>query len=185
MQLRSAEPEDALAVARVHVRSWQAAYRGLLPDHYLAQLRPKDRAARYDFETRDPLRPHTMVAVEAGVIHGFATTAPARDADLPSHGELYALYVDPDQWGKGVGVALVTAARLRLFELGFAYALLWMLAGNVRGDRFYRKYGWVPDGMRRTDTVWDVTVDEIRYQNVLADCADLPSILRGQGPGSV
>ncbi len=53
MLLRPAEPADAMAVARVHVRSWQAAYRGLLPDAYLDGLRPEDRAARYDFATED------------------------------------------------------------------------------------------------------------------------------------
>lgn len=37
MRLRPAQPEDALAVARVHVRSWQAAYRGLLPDDHIGR----------------------------------------------------------------------------------------------------------------------------------------------------
>jgi hypothetical protein len=35
MLLRRAEPGDAMDVARVHVRSWQAGYRGLLPDAIL------------------------------------------------------------------------------------------------------------------------------------------------------
>jgi len=91
MLLRAAESADAMSVARVHVRSWQSAYRGLLPNEYLDQLRPEDRAERYDFATRDPQRPQTIVAVEAGVIRGFATTAPSRDADLASYGELGAL----------------------------------------------------------------------------------------------
>jgi hypothetical protein len=63
-----------MAVARVHVHSWQVAYRNLLPNDYLDQLRPEDRAARYDFAGVDPQKPHTIVAVEAGLIQGFATT---------------------------------------------------------------------------------------------------------------
>jgi CheY-like chemotaxis protein len=55
MLLRPAEPEDAIAVARVHVRSWQAAYRTLLPHDYLDQLRPQDRAKTYDFASLDPV----------------------------------------------------------------------------------------------------------------------------------
>ena len=43
MLLRPAEPVDAIAVAHVHVRSWQVAYRTLMPDDYLDQLRPEDR----------------------------------------------------------------------------------------------------------------------------------------------
>jgi hypothetical protein len=64
MLLRPAEPGDAIAVARVHVRSWQAAYRTLLPDDYLDQLRPKDRAGKYEFANPDPAKPYTIVAAE-------------------------------------------------------------------------------------------------------------------------
>ena len=167
MLLRPAEPDDAIAVARVHVRSWQAAYRTLMPDDYLDQLRPEDRAQRYNFRSLDPLQPWTIVAAEAGVIHGFATTVPAREPDMPGHGELCALYVDPDQWGRGIGIALVSVARARLFDLGFRNAVLWVLAGNVRAERFYRIDRWAPDGLRRTDLVWGVKVDEVRYQRTL------------------
>ena len=167
MLLRLAEPDDAIAVARVHVRSWQVAYRTLLPADYLDQLRPEDRAEKYDFASLDARKPQTIVAVEEGLIHGFATTAPSRDPDLPGHGELYALYVDPEQWGRGIGVALISAARTRLFRLGFRNAVLWVLAGNTRAERFYQIDRWTPDGPRRTDSVWDITVDEIRYQREL------------------
>ncbi len=167
MLLRPAEPADAIAVARVHVRSWQTAYRTLLPDDYLDQLRPEDRAQRYDFANPDPLKPRTIVATEDGLIFGFVTTAPAREPDLPDHGELCALHVVPEQWGRGMGLALVSAARARLLELGFRKAVLWVLAGNVRADRFYRIDGWEPDGLQRTDSVWGVTVNEIRYRRGL------------------
>jgi len=156
-----------MAVARVHVRSWQAAYRSLLPDEYLDQLRPEDRAQRYDFATTDTTKPQTIVAVEEGVIHGFATTAPSREPDLPNHGELYALYVDPERWGQRIGLALISAARDRLHSLGFRQAVLWVMAGNSRAERFYRIDNWAPDGHRKTDSIWGVTVDEIRYQRQL------------------
>jgi GNAT superfamily N-acetyltransferase len=167
MLLRLAEPEDAIAVAGVHVRSWQAAYRKLLPDDYLDQLRPEDRAEKYDFATLDPAKPRTIVAAEEGLIHGFATTAPSRDPDLPGDGELCALYVDPEYWGRGMGLALVTAARAHLFEVGFRNAFLWVLAGHARAERFYRIDRWAPDGLQRTDSVWGITVNEVRYQREL------------------
>src|SRR5882724_4717212 len=57
VELRHAEPSDAMAVAQVHVRSWQVAYRKLMPDEYLDQLRPEDRAQEYNFGNLDPLQP--------------------------------------------------------------------------------------------------------------------------------
>lgn len=167
MLLRPAQPEDAVDVARVHVRAWQVGYRGLLPDEYLDALRPEQRAQRYDFATQDNRKPATLVALAQGAIRGFATVAPARDSDRADHGELCALYVDPDWWGHGMGAALIAAARQRLFAQGFRCASLWLLAGNARAERFYRKDGWQPDGHRRVDQVWAVTVDELRYHTAL------------------
>jgi GNAT superfamily N-acetyltransferase len=167
MLLRPAEPADALAVARVHVRSWQAAYRGLMPGEFLDQLKPEDRAARYDFATRDPAKPQTIVAVEGDDILGFVTTGPSRTGELAEHGEMYALYLDPDHWGRGIGVALVKAGRVRLVELGFPKACLWVLEGNQRAEQFYVKDGWAADGERRKETIWGIEVDEVRYRREL------------------
>ena len=171
VELRPAQPDDAMAVARVHVGSWQAAYRNLLPDEYLDGLRPEDRARSYDFTTVDPRKPHTIVATEDGLIRGFATTSPSRDSDLQDYGELCALYVDPEYWGRGFGLALVSAARGHLSRNGFQDALLWMLAGNVRAERFYRRDGWAPDGMRKTDSRLGVTLYEVRYRAKLLETA--------------
>jgi GNAT superfamily N-acetyltransferase len=167
MLLRPAEPADAMAVARVHVRSSQAAYRSLMPDDYLDNLRPEDRAARYDFTHEDPKLPYTIVAAEGDAIYGLATTMPCRDEDLPDYGELCALYVDPEQWGRGVGAALIAAARGHLVQRGFQDASLWLLDGNARAARFYEMDGWALDGRRKTDTIWGLTVNEVRYRRRL------------------
>ncbi|HEV2443177.1 MAG TPA: GNAT family N-acetyltransferase [Steroidobacteraceae bacterium] len=168
MNLRPAVPEDAMAVARVHVRAWQAAYRGLMPDEYLLGLRPEDRAQRYDFASPDPAGPRTLVAVVADTVLGFATVSPARDGDAAGQGELCALYVEPDCWGRGIGGALASAARAELRRLGFTGAVLWVVAGNARAEQFYRADGWTADGRHRPKQVWSVTVDTVRYSRALA-----------------
>lgn len=167
--LRFAEPGDELAVARVHVRSWQVGYRGLLPDEYLDGLQPEERAARYTFGSTDPRHPATQVVLVQGAICGFATTAPARDPDMLGKGELCALYVDPDNWGQGIGVALIAAARRRLVQQGFTAAILWVLDSNARAYRFYSKDGWLADGARRIEKLWGVLVQELRYQRTLEE----------------
>lgn len=167
MNLRLAVPEDAMAVAIVHVRAWQAAYRGLMPDDYLAGLRPQERARHYDFAGLDPARPRTLVAVEADTVLGFATVSPARDEDVRGSGELCALYVEPDCWGRGIGQALASAACDHLYRQGFRKAVLWVVAENGRAQRFYRADGWTADELRRPQRIWNVTVDTVRYSRVL------------------
>ena len=150
-------------MACVHVRSWQAAYQGLLPDAYLDSLRPEDRAKRYTFGSSDPAQPMTLVALVEGAIRGFATTAPARDPDAAGKGELAGLYVDPDWWGRGIGQALLMAARDRLAEQGCKSAVLWVLDGNQRARRFYEADGWVADGSHRVEEIWGVKAGEARF----------------------
>ncbi|HVA28155.1 MAG TPA: GNAT family N-acetyltransferase [Candidatus Baltobacteraceae bacterium] len=168
LAIRSAVPADAADVARVHVRSWQVGYRGLVPDDYLDGLHWEDRAARYTFFGEHAGLPSTIVAVEGDAICGFATTGPCRVADAPGYGELLALYVDPDAWGRGVGRALIARARSDLVQRGFTGAVLWLLAGNVRAERFYRSDGWLPDDAHRNEEIWGVRVDEVRFRRALA-----------------
>lgn len=165
MYLRRAGPADVDAVAHVHVRSWQVAYRGLLPDEYLDQLVPADRASRYTFADTGRDRPSTTVAVDGDKdeICGFASCGPCRDPDRPDAGELYAIYVHPDWWSRGAGRLLIGDTRSRLAEQGFAEAVLWVLVGNERAERFYRIDGWKPDGHRRLDEVHGIAVDEVRF----------------------
>jgi len=150
-------------VARIHVCSWQVAYRGLLADDYLDGLRAEDRASRYTFDRVGPDWPATTVALEEGEVCGFATTGPARGGTR-TVGEVYAIYVDPTVWGRGVGRVLMANARARLSDLGFTEALLWVLIGNDRAERFYRADGWLPDGQRREEDVWGLRVTEICYR---------------------
>jgi GNAT superfamily N-acetyltransferase len=166
LTLRDARPQDAAQVAGVHVCSWQVAYRGLLPDAYLDGLRAEDRARRYTFDLVGPDHPATTVALEGDEICGFATTGPAR-GEAQRAGEVYAIYVDPKAWGRGVGRVLMENARSRLAGLGFTEALLWVLTGNDRAERFYRAGGWLPDGGRREEDVWGIRVSNIRYRRLL------------------
>ncbi len=156
-----------MAVAAVHVRSWQEGYRGLIPGSALDAMRPQDRAARYELGRRGADGPVTVLALEGDEIRGFATVGHARDASPSGAGELWGLYVDPPSWGRGVGQTLIEHARRWLSQQGFAEAILWVLAGNERAERFYRADGWREDGGRRRGEHWGVMVDERRYRRVL------------------
>lgn len=167
LRIRPAEPADALNVARVHVRSWQEGYRDLMSAAFLQSLSIEERARRYTFASLDPAAPLTWVAEENDSICGFATTVGARDADAASSGELAALYVHPDRWGQGIGRALITAARAHLKAAGFQHALLWVLSGNLRAERFYRQDGWAADGHSRRGERGGLEIEERRFRRAL------------------
>ncbi|ODR03255.1 GNAT family N-acetyltransferase [Mycobacterium sherrisii] len=164
IRVRRAVPADEPDVAAVQVRSWQWAYRGLLAQDYLDGLDPQAWAARYSFGRMGFALPATHVAVDGATVCGLVTTGLCRDPDLSNFGEVMAIYVDPAYVRRGVGRSLMHAARNRLRRVGFGWAALWVLDGNVAARRFYERDGWGCDGARRTSTYGGVAVDQVRYR---------------------
>lgn len=155
VHLRPEWVADVEAVARVHVRAWQAGYAGIVPDAVLAGLDPAEWARVRRDRLGSPLSADftTTVADLDGHVIGFATVGPYRIGQDRRHldgsaGEILAIYVDPDHWGTGVGRALMDAAIAELARRGFPEARLWVLADNARARRFYERCGLAPDGER-------------------------------------
>jgi ribosomal protein S18 acetylase RimI-like enzyme len=153
VRVRPAQERDAGAIAAVHVRSWQAAYRGLVPDDVLDALSIPRREASWLQTLRARAGLCTLVADEDGSIAGFCTVVlPSRDADAgPLTGEIAALYVDPPRWRAGTGTALLLAALAALESEGCSEVTLWVIDGNLRGREFYRRFGFKADGGRREE----------------------------------
>ncbi|MEV6879285.1 GNAT family N-acetyltransferase [Amycolatopsis sp. NPDC051128] len=163
--IRAATVADAPAIGEVHVASWQAAYRGLLPDAFLAGLSVEPRAASWARRIGDPAIPGQVLVVEdAGGIAGFAAYGPGQD-----EGQLYALYLLPDRWGRGLGRLLHDQVVLDLAAAGHRRAVLWVLATNERAKAFYGRQGWVDDAATQTETIDDgrVTLEEMRFRRSL------------------
>lgn len=150
--IRAAVPADAHGIAVVHVRGWQKAYRGLMPQDHLDALSVAQRAEGWERILADTDRPSTILVAERdGAIAGWASFGGARDDDPPGTGELWGIYAHPDAWSTGVGHALLTAVEQGLRDAGHAGAYLWVLAGNERATRFYERHGWRGDGGTKVD----------------------------------
>jgi ribosomal protein S18 acetylase RimI-like enzyme len=174
VELRDATPADAHGIANVLVRSWRAAYRGLLPDEVLAGLSVADREQFWSdaITARLPHR-RAVVATLAGAIVGLAATGPPlvpADRADPTLGDLYALYLDPDVWRRGIGTELHAAALDCLRSCGFTHAGLWVLDTNERALRFYLRHGWTATGRSQVDQGPGGTeLHERRLQRNLSD----------------
>lgn len=154
--VRPATEADAARLADVHVRSWQWAYRGLMPDHVLAGLDIDQRTERWKATLNDV---HDTAAVllavrklggpceelgafcMVGPVRGRAPTARGQ-ADV---GEMYGLYADPNALGTGAGRAAHNAGVAHRWAAGDHQLVLWVLTGNKRARSFYVRNGWVCD----------------------------------------
>lgn len=147
--IRPARLTDAEAIGALHVRAWRWAYRGLLPDAVLDGLDPQQRAEQRRRLLAQPSSPlaRNWVLERGGAVVGWCATGPCRDADVhAAHvGEIYALYLEPDEVGRGSGRALLAHAREALQAQGLERIVLWVLQGNTRGRRFYERAGFLLD----------------------------------------
>ncbi len=163
MGTRRAKPEDAPAIAEVHIRAWQVGYRGQLPDSFLDGLDTdlEDRVEGWTRATTDPDL-DVFVAEVDGLVVGFSSSSASRDPDRPEDGELQAIYVLGAIWGKGVGSVLLDASVTALAARGYPSALLWVLEGNDRSIRFYERHGWAQDGAEKSEPWADLELHEVR-----------------------
>lgn len=170
-------PDDAEEVERLRVAGWQAAYRGILPDDYLDRMRVDgERRRRHMISQAAAAQADAVesVAVQDRAIVGWVAGGRSRDADRPGprQGEIYAMYVLPEWWGRGTGRLLMAHAVRTLTEAGLDDITLWVLAANQRARRFYEAAGFGPDG---TQQLLDLggPVTEVRYR--LTPAAASPS----------
>jgi GNAT superfamily N-acetyltransferase len=131
LTIRRAVPEDARALAEVHVASWRAGYRGLVADEHLARQSVDARQAMWE----EILAGDESTVLVAGEIDGFVAFEPASR-------EIRALYVAPARFRQGIGTELLQAAH----EALDGDTALWVFAGNERALAFYERHGYRPDG---------------------------------------
>src|SRR3954451_16569138 len=144
VRIRRAVPDDAEALAHLHLDCWEDAYTGLVPQRILDERRePAAVAGRVDRwrQIVDQTEP-TLLAQGPTSLIGFVMAGEGRDNDVDVPLELKALYVRASWWGTGVGYALMEEA------IGDRAAYLWVLAGNERALRFYERQGFRLDGTR-------------------------------------
>jgi GNAT superfamily N-acetyltransferase len=169
--VRDAEPGDAPDMARVHVASWRGAYRGLMPQEVLDGLDVSVRTSLWIriMNRTDPARGAVLVVEDGERIIGFAGVGPTRDpdADPARTGEVTAIYLLPEAWGRGAGRLLMGESVSRLAACGYADATLWVLDTNERARRFYAAAGWVPDGTAKVDGGEGYSLSEVRYRRSL------------------
>ncbi len=154
MTVRKAELSDASAVASVHVRSWQAAYRGVIPDSVLDSLSVEARTSLWEHHIPSG---RVWVALAGSEVVGFASAGPSRESDASS--ELYAIYLLPSAWSTGLGMSLATAALEDLTDV-----IVWVLEDNPRARRFYERLGFRADGVTRQETMGSAVLNELRYR---------------------
>ena len=134
-------PEEIEGKSLVHWQTWREAYDDLLPANYQETMTLEK--CRF-FSQKYP--ENTLIAMDGKKVVGFISYGNFRDEAIQA-GEIIALYVLKDYYGKGVSKQLMHAAFVALDQFSEIY--LWVLKDNKRAIAFYQKMGFTFDGQEQ------------------------------------
>ena len=134
-------PEEIEGKSLVHWQTWREAYDNLLPAEFQETMTLE--RCRF-FSQKYP--ENTLIAMDGKQVVGFISYGNFRDEAIQA-GEIIALYVLKDYYGKGVSEQLMHAAFVALDHFSEIY--LWVLKDNKRAIAFYQKMGFTFDGQEQ------------------------------------
>jgi len=165
--VRTAQLTDAPAVAALHELSSTATYKGLFED--LPKAMPMQERTAYWRDAITYGEPQVQVVVSGEEIVGFVGFDRSRDPKTkPTVGEIWAIYVHPEHWGRGAGLALWDAAREGLLDEECQQVTIWIPLRNERALRFHELAGFKRElTTARTAVVGGIKIEEIRLKRAL------------------
>ena len=172
VSMRLALPADAPLIAYIHMRSWDAAYKDILPADYIR----KNNSTRYEMWNSLLTEGNTtqFAILKCGEIIGLLGIGPPKDDDLGDEFyELYAIYLHPDHFHQGVGTQAMELAFRIARSLWKTDIVVWVFADNINSVRFFEKCGYIADG-RTHDMDCGKVMNCIRMRCKLKDEAAKP-----------
>jgi len=166
VRVRPATVDEAPALAALQRRTALFAYASIFPPE--APLPDLDQMT-LDWQRR-------LRGIHAPHTHGFAAEVAGdrlagvivacEDPDDCDFGHITRLYVDPREWGQGMGRSLYDRAIWYLTQTGYTRASLWVLAHNERARNWYERLGWTCTGQRKS-VPESGGVEDLRYIRLL------------------
>ena len=159
---------DAAALQSLHITTWMATYRGLVPESFYRERSTAHRGRDWaDLVRRQRAGGGgVLIARSYGGIDGLCQYGPTEDNDDDplAVAQVHRLYVHPLRQRQGIGRALLSRATACLQGKGMVEVTLWILERDSGARAFYEHLGWQSDGSRRFDGATDV-----RYRRLVRE----------------
>jgi RimJ/RimL family protein N-acetyltransferase len=155
VKVRRASGDDAAVIAGIHVRSWQAAYRDVLPDELLDGLSVSERETSWlALLSGSEDRQLTLVAERDGgdLLGSCSVAIPAGTRKPRKARRRSARSTSIPATGARGWAAMLAAALRRLGEKGWREVILWVLPENRAAVAFYDRFGFeVEEGVKKRE----------------------------------
>jgi ribosomal protein S18 acetylase RimI-like enzyme len=158
-RVRAATSDDVAAICEICTLAYRDTYAGLVPGEYvervLAEFYRPERVAE-EIAASPPARFGYQVVEEDGRVLGTASGG----TTAPGVGELFVIYLDPAERGRGLGTLLLDRIIEQVSGAGAAELWASVVVDNEKGLPFYRARRFEQLGKRKAygagpeDDVW-------------------------------
>lgn len=134
------EVSDSLEIAKLIKEGWNSAYRGLISNEYLNNMNI-ERISKSWKEGTEKNKNNIFVYKKDNQILGVIRFEKTESINLKNVGEVFVLYVKPEEKRKGIGSKLLEFAKNKFIQASYDKMIIWCLKGNKQGANFYKKHG--------------------------------------------
>ena len=161
-KIRYANTDDAIILGHIHSKSWKVAYKGIVPDEVLNNITAEKRQGYFKKALTEGWEENAII-FDNNTPLGFICIGKCRDHDKESScGEVWAIYLLPEFWHRGIGSVLIQWGIEELKKKNYNKVTLWVLEENENARRFCEKMGFHYDG-----TIKEISIgkklNEYRY----------------------
>lgn len=165
--IRYVNASDIDALATIHSRSLQTAFKDIVSDDILDNAFSFERRRSGFTRELSEGRPTSAIVFDGDNEVGLLSFGASRYIDVDEDTiELWRIYLIPEAWGSGIGEELFSWGIEEIRGRGYKRIILWVLEENSRARRFYEKHEFFQDGR-------SIEVDHGRKVNELLYIRDL------------
>lgn len=159
IEIRTITEKDSMKdVSDIYEQSWKHAYRGIIPDTWLARIPSGQWANGLKQSNR-----FSLVLFDDGKMCGAASYSHARMESMKDYGEIISIYLLPEVMRMGYGYQLMRAAISELRSMGYRKAYLWVFQENRNARQFYERFGFMRGVKTQTDLYDGKELKELMY----------------------
>lgn len=141
--IRKAKIEDSNNIAKLIIKGWQTAYKGLINQGFLDSMKEDEMSKGWKKSIFSQNESNNIYVYEKenkilGVIR-FGKVADQND--INHNAEIHVLYVEPKLKRNGIGSKLFDYAKNYFIEHNMKKLIIWCLKGNEPSIEFYKKMG--------------------------------------------
>lgn len=159
--IRDATVEDISGVQRVAERGWTATYGDFLTEAAIEAILD-DWYSTAQLEASMTAENTIYLVAGDDDIAGYASAAPTENGEA----QLYAIYIDPDQWDEGIGTELLDTITERFTADDIERLRVEVLADNTVGVSFYESRGFERTAERDRKVGKQSLVEYVYYRDL-------------------